>query len=426
MFEIQNKLYKALMGLVLLSFPAVAANLGYMGGSGFNFIGILICIIAAYLTCDAIHNDFKLNPQYWMGSLLFACSLGEYQCYFSLYLSVCLLYCMSFVLQHSIPLRKFYRYFGYYVLNIFVGVVLYIIVLQGFLWFENVKLLHYANTDTYGAISVYNYLERFYFSYNSFFYPHLLRYANMFPFQWNGWYRILILLIVFLCALYVVTNFQTEKRETRLQFYVLLVLVPCIFNFNIVIYGWVAYHALHVYHYSLLFLLPVILFRTIAINQHFRSHVIIRKAIKAAHIILIFCMFIFGCLFVRYDNYCYMLSEFRLSQAICYYTALTARIMSVNNYKQEYPVAFVNENKKNSNADKKQEEYDFPVINPYNTEFVNSYPVSSRAFMKYWCGYSPEFVNAKQYEKDDIVKSMPSYPDDGSIKIIDNVIVVKF
>ena len=87
MFGIRNKIHKTLLGVILLSIPAVSANLGYMGSSGKNFIGILICILGAYLTCLAIHNSKQLTIQYWIGVFLFACSLGEYQCYFSLYLS---------------------------------------------------------------------------------------------------------------------------------------------------------------------------------------------------------------------------------------------------------------------------------------------------------------------------------------------------
>lgn len=92
------------------------------------------------------------------------------------------------------------------------------------------------------------------------------------------------------------------------------------------------------------------------------------------------------------------------------------------------PVAYIN-------GDKKNEEnlhldpfdnlfrimpYDFSTnINAYNWTY----------YMKIWCGYSPT-----QISEDDIlvlsqseeVKAMPSYPDDGSIRIIDEIIVVKF
>ena len=47
-------------------------------------------------------------------------------------------------------------------------------------------------------------------------------------------------------------------------------------------------------------------------------------------------------------------------------------------------------------------------------------------FENYWCGFQPEEVAPEQYEKLQEVKEMPMYLDDGSIKVIDGVIVVKF
>ena len=121
-----------------------------------------------------------------------------------------------------------------------------------------------------------------------------------------------------------------------------------------------------------------------------------------------------------------MISELRLSQAISYYNTLSTKIMSLKGYKEEYPVAFVNEREKRSYADTLQDYYDYPVTNPYAYPFVNSYAESSRTFMKCWCGYAPAFADAKKFENNNIVQSMPRYPNDGSIKIIENVIVVKF
>ena len=89
-------------------------------------------------------------------------------------------------------------------------------------------------------------------------------------------------------------------------------------------------------------------------------------------------------------------------------------------------MAFINETKKRSDVDNIQKNNDSPLINPYGFPFVNSYSESSRAFMKNWCGYTPVFADAKKFENNGIVQSMPRYPNDGSIKVIDNVIVIKF
>ncbi len=47
-------------------------------------------------------------------------------------------------------------------------------------------------------------------------------------------------------------------------------------------------------------------------------------------------------------------------------------------------------------------------------------------FMRQWTGFSPVIADAVPYYENEEVLAMPSYPDKGSIKVIDDVIVVKF
>lgn len=46
--------------------------------------------------------------------------------------------------------------------------------------------------------------------------------------------------------------------------------------------------------------------------------------------------------------------------------------------------------------------------------------------MKMWCGFDPIVLKASDYEWMPEVLQMPNYPDEGSIKMIDGVIIVKF
>lgn len=46
--------------------------------------------------------------------------------------------------------------------------------------------------------------------------------------------------------------------------------------------------------------------------------------------------------------------------------------------------------------------------------------------MKLWCGFEPQTLDASDYMQMEEVLRMPSYPDTGSIKMMDDVMVVKF
>ena len=52
--------------------------------------------------------------------------------------------------------------------------------------------------------------------------------------------------------------------------------------------------------------------------------------------------------------------------------------------------------------------------------------VNWRNYMRYWCGYTAHEVDSNLFIDRPEVQTMPSYPAEGSIKVIDDVIVVKF
>ncbi len=58
------------------------------------------------------------------------------------------------------------------------------------------------------------------------------------------------------------------------------------------------------------------------------------------------------------------------------------------------------------------------------TGYVNNYAWLD--FMQNWCGYKPNVVDAAEAGNASEIESMPNYPKDGSIKVINGVVVVKF
>ena len=61
---------------------------------------------------------------------------------------------------------------------------------------------------------------------------------------------------------------------------------------------------------------------------------------------------------------------------------------------------------------------------PYGWSIVNSY--NWTLFVKVWTGYDPVIIEEDEFKDLPEVKMMSSYPDNGSIKVIDETVVVKF
>ena len=151
----------------------------------------------------------------------------------------------------------------------------------------------------------------------------------------------------------------------------------------------------------------------------------------------------------KHDNTCYMKLEVCQTQAISYFTTLITRIKSVEGYKDELPVAYINAYDKQDETIPYIKEYDnLTAVYPYRIADLLSTPEKTALmksgysdhgylinnyawiyFMKIWCGYEPQLVEKGDRLKLETlpeIRNMPQYPDDGSIKIIDGVVVVKF
>lgn len=132
-------------------------------------------------------------------------------------------------------------------------------------------------------------------------------------------------------------------------------------------------------------------------------------------------------LYCRYDNKCYLKASYVQAEAISYFTTLVTRIKSTEGYKDEYPVLYVNPGNISDLSLEKQEHFSEIRNDPYwdLDRYVNDF--AWIRFMGVWCGYAPKYsiIETKDCMEQQIL-DMASYPDDGSIKVIDETVVVKF
>ena len=146
------------------------------------------------------------------------------------------------------------------------------------------------------------------------------------------------------------------------------------------------------------------------------------NTIRMVGIFVIFFMILF---YTKYANICYLKADYMQKQTISYFERLIVRIESLENYSIDMPVLFIDSKKEDKNLSHIPE-FDIVTINPYaKNNIINEY--SWREFMQYWCGYTPLNTNVNMdFYEDQRIMNMPTYPDDGSIRIIDNIIVVNF
>ena len=76
---------------------------------------------------------------------------------------------------------------------------------------------------------------------------------------------------------------------------------------------------------------------------------------------------------------------------------------------------------------KSMKELDFLQLNSYERDlqgYINNWTWD--VFLARWCGFAPEMANPEDVMSRPEVESMPAYPADGSILVLEDVVVVKF
>ena len=131
-------------------------------------------------------------------------------------------------------------------------------------------------------------------------------------------------------------------------------------------------------------------------------------------------------LYIWYGNGCYMSLEYTKYHDLAYYETMVTQIKSLDGYTDKLPVALIgNEITDTTNNMGSMLGGTFGLDGKIESN-VSAY--SKTSIMTKYLGFAPRFCGYEEIsdlmEKEE-VKKMPSYPDAGSIQIIENAIVIK-
>ena len=152
-----------------------------------------------------------------------------------------------------------------------------------------------------------------------------------------------------------------------------------------------------------------------------------KRILYSVAAIAIMVLAVTAVMYARFDNQCYLKDTLHQQEAISYYTTLVTRIKSQPGYRPEMTVYFANTAGANDPTAYNIDELDFIRLNPYwynSMEYLHE--MTRNDFIRVWCGTDFPWNWNLELETLPEVQAMPSYPADGSIRIINDVVVVKF
>ena len=430
MLKIRSRSLSFLLGGLTAVFPVVTALMGFMFTVHYYMLGLAMGVAAAWLICAG-----KKWPVKAAGALLLGCSVGVYQAFLPVTLALILLSDFREAAEGEERLSAFWRKVPVQALLVAAGMVVYSAAGRFFLRIEDMVLDSYMGINAVGDVPLTEYLRRAGDAYRMFFLPARNTETDMFP---QHLYYLYLLTVALNAAMGAALLFRAGKRSPgrAATGALMLALLPLGCNFIFVMSAEV--HSLMVYGWAMHFALFVLLADRLGGPRPESGAAdapagrapafpalspVIRRG--AALLLALACA-----MYIRFDNQCYLKTVFQQQQAISWYTGLVARIKSAPGYRDELPVAYVNREKMRDPTLYNIDELDFVRLGSYEqdlTGYLNNWAWES--FLARWCGFGPDTLSEEETEalKDlPAVRRMPAWPDEGSVQVIGDTVVVKF
>lgn len=412
MFEIQRKWSMVAVCGICEVFPVITGILGYMFTAPFYAFGFLMATAGVWMI-----YKYEKWYAYVIGIGTLACSVGVYQAVIPLIVSLMLLKLISMAMRAEISITKIIRSAVISILICFGFMGTYLAINVVVLKLLHTSMSGYKGINNFGLTDPMGYIKRIGQAYAEFFYPTNHVQTNMYPFSIRGFYYVMLIFLLLLIGRQFSLMWKKEKVHAVLSM-VGFLFFPLAINLIYVMCERNAISSLMVYSQVTLFISFIFLLEKVSLKQVKWTSTVYKCGIALVGIICV--------LYVRFDNICYLKATFIQEQTLDYYERLVSRIQSCEGYSENMKVLFVGEFEKSSTEFPTIPEFESVNINPYmNSDSMNN-NYAWKTSMKLWVGFSPEFAEMDEIQNINVIENMNCYPSDGSIKVIDDVLVVKF
>ena len=471
MFEITDKGSSIALAGAMTSLPVITSLFGYMSWGGYHITSLLMAVAGVFVLEMGVmdqppviknRKDAKILRIFMLllAIALLACSTGIYQAYFPFGCALMLIYYLQQVLHRQPSLKKFLIGAVTHIGTAAAALYLYLAGTKFFVRLLHTQVVDYASLNTLGtAGSMLDYPARIPLAYRQFFAPARDTVYDMYPWTIRIFYYILLAALIIL--LFTVVSRKAKSAEKvsgtllAIECIILAAVFPLAVNLIFVLSDLESVHTLMMYPVVSIPIAVIVLLkeadgasepineamgspeltntvspvesRTAELSKEGKSNTGRScKPVSVIYAVPVCLLLLMNLAYCRYDNVCYLKAEFLQQQAIGYFTTLAARMQSVQGYRDGMPVLYLNPQSKSAETLVYDPEFDEIHIIPYGDRTViNSYTWPD--FMRRWCGYGPVYIAEPEgFQERQDIKEMPHYPNDGSIRIIDDVLVVKF
>jgi hypothetical protein len=284
------------------------------------------------------------------------------------------------------------------------------------------KLLHVSMSDMKGGDRIGSVLLEKGFSIVPYIYGTFgeLITGNYYGLTGKVWLQYAIALLyaitIALLGIAIIGSFKKRKVGMAILQIIIALLLPLGIHSLYAMVEKEYFYTLMLYVEVMIFILPVMLLEHIEINNLFT---------RVCSILCTVCILLASCLYVVQDNAAYVEMDLAMSAAKSYYTTLITQIKSMEGYKPTYPVVVVGNVDDPTLYDLRSEYFgDVAIGGTYgSTEAVNGMYLD--LFLKQYCGYNQQITRDIVDMDKQALEQMPCYPENGSILVANESIIVK-
>lgn len=413
-FKIQNELSCVILGGLLVVFPAMTALYSFMFTSGYYVFSILLAVLAVYAVTRCEKSVVGIS----LSILCIALSMGIYQSNVG-FSALCFIFLIIFQAmdEQQTQVKDLFKTGVTYVVCLLGGLGAYLALNKVFLAINAVELNTYRGISSMYSREVlkldFRYLLETFLNINDD-----LWYFSVYVENTAIVYDIVLLFIgIYICY----GIFRLVKKKKIGQAVLLLLATACIpIALN-------PFALINTDMVSSLVLLPKVLVFVFFVALIEKQQV---RRDKIKKVILVFGSFILlyaNVYYVYFANRCYLTAELHRFETVSWMTTLVTQIKSLEGFDEQMKIAYLNK----ENLDDSTFVCDKRILTDEERFYIGDIRkhYTWKVYLKEWCGFEMEEVDAQTYDallgKDEVV-NMKSYPNYGSIQIIDGIIVVKF
>lgn len=411
--QIRSKKSAALIGMLFVAFPTVTTTLVYRYTAPFYGVSLLFAVLAVWVL-RRYKRGFALSV------LLITCSLGIYQAYIPLTIGLFVLLLIQQALSGDADAKSVIYRGLYDCAALILGLLLYFVGMKASEALTGGTLTDYQGVGSMGSLSL---AELPSLIWKAFYTVCTLPLQDYCGIANRAMMRIAYLLLGILCIAMVVYILiaKVRKWDVAIITCLLCLVFPIAVNFIVVMVpdGWI--YTLMVYSFTLLTCMPLVLFECLPPMDGVLKK---GKCILAKGIGLLAALLVFY--YAYYANVNYTALHYANRQIENYLNSVVIQVRMTEGFTPDKEWAFIGDIDDPLFSSPWEDETTYGGLG-FTEYLLNQY--SRPDWIENYIGYDVPTASDEtiaQLSNTEEVRNMPCWPSEGSVKVIEDMVVIKF